>query len=103
MFNWKILEIDGKDGVITHAKYHVTAVDEQNSVETEGFWKFGDPTAKIPFEQVTQDDVIDWIQKESVQFGENIIESRLKEQLDALKAAKVLPPWVPQVFSLGDK
>lgn len=103
MFNWKILEIDAKNGVITHAKYHVTATDEQNSVETEGFWQFGDPVAKVPFEQVTQEQVIEWIQKESVQFGKNIIESRLKEQLDALQSPKVLPPWVPQMFSLGEK
>ncbi len=102
-FNWKILEINAIDGLIKQAKYHVTAEDDGKTVETEGYWSFGDPVLNIPFNEVTEEIVIDWIRKEAVQFGENIVESRLKEQLEALSAPKVLPPWVPQVFSLGEK
>jgi hypothetical protein len=40
MFTWKILEVSAKDGVITHARYHVTATNEDKSVETEGNWYF---------------------------------------------------------------
>ena len=40
MFTWKILEVSAKDGVITHARYHVTASSEDKSVETEGNWYF---------------------------------------------------------------
>jgi hypothetical protein len=40
MFTWKILEISAKDGVITHARYHVTATQNDKSVETEGNWYF---------------------------------------------------------------
>ena len=36
MFTWKILEVSAKDGLITHARYHVTASSEDKSVETEG-------------------------------------------------------------------
>lgn len=103
MFLWKIIEIQAKDGLITQAKYHVTAKDGDYSVETEGYWSFGDPVLKVKFEEITEKMVTDWIKEESIQYGKNIIESRLLEQLDALKTPKVLPPWVPQVFSLGDK
>ena len=103
MFQWKITDIHAKDGVITEVKYHVTCEDNGYSVETEGFWKFGDPVAKVPFDQVTEEKVIEWVKEDSVQHGKNIIESRLTEQLEALQTPKVLPPWVPQVFSLGDK
>lgn len=103
MFNWKIISIQAKDGLITEAKYYVIAKDGDYSVETEGHWPFGDPVLRIPFADVTEEMVIGWIKEESIQFGKNIIESRLTEQLEALKTPKVLPPWVPQVFSLGDK
>lgn len=103
MFEWKITGVQAKDGLITEAKYHVTAKDGDYSVETEGHWNFGDPVLKVQFDQVTEKMVIDWIKEESTQYGKNIIESRLTEQLEALKTPKVLPPWVPQVFSLGDK
>lgn len=102
-FVWKILEIFADEGLIKQAKYHVTAVDGEKTVETEGNWSFGDPVLTIPFNEVTEEMVIDWIRNETVKFGENIVESRLKEQLEALSAPKVLPPWVPQVFSLGEK
>ena len=46
MFTWKILEVSAKDGVITHARYHVTASSEDKSVETEGNWYFDCATAK---------------------------------------------------------
>lgn len=103
MFEWKITEIQATDGLITQAKYHVTLSEEGKSVETEGHWKFGDPVLAVPFDQVTEQTVAGWIQQEAIQYGKNIIESRLTEQLEALKTPKVLPPWVPQVFTLDMK
>ena len=61
MFTWKILEVSAKDGLITHARYHVTASSEDKSVETEGNWYFDCPTAKVPFDQVTEEMVAGWI------------------------------------------
>lgn len=103
MFEWKIIDLQAKDGLITQAKYHVTLKEDDKSVETEGYWRFGDPVLSVPFEEVTEKTVIGWIQDEAVQYGKNIIESCLTEQLEALKTPKVLPPWVPQVFTLDMK
>jgi len=100
MFTWKILEISAKDGVITHARYHVTASSEDKSVETEGNWYFDCPTAKIPFEQVTEEMVSNWIQTEAVKNGKCHITARLEEQLETLEN-KVIPPWQPQIFKVG--
>lgn len=103
MFKWEITDVHAKDGLITEAKYHVTLSEDDKSVETEGYWKFGDPVLSVPFEEVTEQMICGWIQKEAVQYDKNIIESRLMEQLEALKTPKVLPPWVPQVFTLDMK
>ena len=97
MFTWKILEVSAKDGVITHARYHVTATQDNKSVETEGNWYFDCPTAKVPFDQVTEEMVASWIEGEAVKDGKWHITARLQEQLEAMEN-KVIPPWQPQVF-----
>lgn len=99
-FTWKILEISAADELITHAKYHVTAQQGEFLVETEGNWWFSDKILKKPFVEVTQEDVISWIEKETTQAEVNIIKSRLVEQLATLQGQKkVVAPWLPQVFT----
>ena len=100
MFTWKILEVSAKDGVITHARYHVTATQDNKSVETEGNWYFDCPTAKVPFDQVTEEMVAGWIEGEAIKDGQCHITARLQEQLEALEDT-VIPPWQPQVFTPG--
>jgi hypothetical protein len=100
MFTWKILEVSAKDGVITHARYHVTASNEDKSVETEGNWYFDCPSAKIEFDKVTEEMVASWIEQEAQKDGKCHITARLEEQLEALEN-KVVPPWQPQVFKVG--
>lgn len=100
IFTWKILEISAEDDVITHAKYHATAQDGEFVVETEGNWWFSDKIAKKPFAEVTEEDVISWIEQETTQSGTSLIKSRLVEQLATLQnQKKIVAPWLPQVFT----
>jgi len=100
-FNWKISEVSADGELITHAKYHVTAIDEDgNNVETEGNWWFEGKEINKPFVQVTEADVVEWIEKEAMKDGICVIKSRLEEQLALLEKSKsVVPPWKPQVFT----
>lgn len=100
-FNWKILEVSAENELINHAKYHVTAIDEDgNKVETEGNWWFEGKEMVKPFLEVTESDVAEWIENETTQFGKNIIKSRLEEQLASLKGNRVVvAPWLPQIFT----
>jgi hypothetical protein len=99
-FNWKILEISADGELITHAKYHVTAVDESdNKVETEGNWTFSDKIVKKSFNEITESDVAEWIENETTQDDVNLIKSRLEEQLATLRGnGVVVAPWLPQKF-----
>ena len=90
--DWKILDIEQKDGQITSAKYYVT----NGQVDTEGNWYFTEK-GDIPFEQVTEQNVIDWIKESSMRDGKNIIESRLEEQ--SKQTSKTIAPWLPQTFT----
>lgn len=101
-YTWKILEISAEDGIILHAKYHVTANDEINSVESEGNWWFSDKTEKKSFADVTEADVASWIEKESIQDGISTIKLALDKQLDNLKTISIVQmPWNPQTFQIN--
>jgi len=98
-YTWSILDISAKDGLITHAKYKVELSDQDQIVETEGNWWFNGTEAKVPFDQVTEEMVVSWIEQETMKDGVNLIKSRLEEQLNVVNSEKtVIAPWLPQVF-----
>jgi len=87
---WKILQIEADGDLITGARYFCA----RNGVETEGWWKFAEPVLTIPFSDVTEQIVIDWVKRDiGVQ-----VESRLDEQA-AVTQRTVVAPWLPQVFT----
>jgi hypothetical protein len=97
---WQIEAITAANEVITGAKYRVTAQDGEHTVSTEGFWTFAGQQKSIPFADVTEQNIVDWIKGEAVRDGRSLIEGRLQEQIDALKAESVvIPPWKPQIFT----
>ena len=100
-FEWQITEVQHDNDLITQAKYHVIATEDDLSVETEGYWTFDNPKMTIPFDQVTEEMIVSWIEKETMRDGDCIIKSRLKEQLNSLSRNQfVPPPWMPQTFSV---
>ena len=98
---WKIHDIEATNGLITEVKYSVLARDIDLTVETEGYWRFGDPVLRKPLLEVKEEDVIAWVKADSMREGVNIIESRLEEQLANLEKDKVKLPWVAQVFTVN--
>ena len=98
-YKWKILEVFAKDEVITGAKYHLIGTENDISVESEGNWYFDCPTAKVPYLEVTEDMICQWIEADAVVGGKNHIKMGIEKQVEALKSHKPVPaPWLPQVF-----
>jgi hypothetical protein len=98
-YQWKILEVFAKDEVITGAKYHLIGVEDDISVETEGNWYFDCPVATVPYAQVTEEMIANWIETDAIVDGENHIKMGIEKQIEALKSHKPVPaPWMPQVF-----
>jgi hypothetical protein len=100
-FDWSITNISAKDGIIKSAQYFCAVENDGVKVETQGNWKFRDPEgAFTPYEEVTEQMVIDWINQEAIRDGKNLITSRLEEQLAALQdRTPVVAPWLPQVYT----
>ena len=86
---WKITDVHADGELITKAKYFC-ALD---NIETEGYCVFDDPKLTVPFAEVTEEMVIDWVKSK---LGE-IVEKRLAEQQTDSKP--VVAPWMPQVFT----
>jgi hypothetical protein len=98
---WSITETQAENGLILCAKYYVIAKEDDLSVETEGYWTFYSPKLSTPFDNVTEEMIVEWIEKEAMRDGNCIIKSRLKEQLDSLSKGQFTPPpWMPQTFSV---
>lgn len=94
---WKITDIHAKDGQIVSAKYLVSHTEGNLTIDTEGYWHFSD-CGSIPFDQITEQTVIDWIQKESKIDGKSSIEQGVINQFN--QPEKVIAPWLPQTFKV---
>lgn len=93
---WKILEIKADGELITAARYFCSEVKGDHTVETEGWWHFAEPKLTIPFADVVEETVIEWV---TDAIGAQV-KARLDEQLATLESQKkVIAPWLPQVFT----
>jgi hypothetical protein len=100
-YEWKIISVEAPDGeLITEARYHVSLEDTGKVVETEGNWFFRDYVATVPFANVTEEMVVEWIKQATSKDGRNQIEARLDEQMFEIRTKQdVVAPWLPQVFT----
>lgn len=94
---WEILEtyIDGE--LITSVRYRAS----EGEVASEGNWYFQNAQLTVPLSQVNEEMVIGWVRNETMKDGQNAVELRIREQIEALKGAKdVHPPWKPKTFTV---
>jgi hypothetical protein len=99
MIGWKITRITADGDVILDCHYVAFVNIGSDEVKTEGNWTFSDKIVLKPLAEMTEQDVIDKIRKESTINNECIIESRLMEQLEKPKNQHL--PWLPPVFTIG--
>jgi len=95
---WRIDEIEAQDGVITAVKYHISHVENDQLIESEGNWTFRKLHTDVSFDQVTEELVIEWIQEDEIIDGNPVISGRILEQHKELAKEKVIAPWKPQIF-----
>jgi len=99
---WKITELKGDDKAIYRAKYHLSLVENDLKIETEGYWEFDPTKATIPTSEVTEQMVVNWIDQGTTQDGISSIKSRLLEQLETVKKQQEIAlPWKPPTFKLS--
>jgi hypothetical protein len=96
-YNWQIVNMDRKttDGFVVTVHYNVTATDGDYSANTYGTVGYTEEDGKsyIPYDQLTQDEVVAWVQDS---LGQETVEASLATQIEALKhpVQESGLPWV---------
>jgi len=98
-YTWKILKIFSKNELITGIKYKLIGDDQTTIIESEGTYYFQDPVLTLPFRDVTELIVIDWLEKETMINGQSHIKSGIEKQFNELENIEVVAPWLPQVYT----
>jgi len=97
MFTWKILSIS-KECKSIH--YSLIATDGVNTVESQGNHVFSDGVVNLPFEQIKEENILEWLEKDTTQDDVNAIKSNLEKQLNELESDKTVEfPWLVGTFT----
>lgn len=92
---WKIENMDRRssDGFVTTVYWRVTAVDGDFSATAYGSCGFSGEQPEVPFESLSEADVLGWIWANGVKKDE--LEANLTAQIDAQKTPASLTgtPW----------
>ena len=98
---WKILEVTSINEVLTHARYCVTATDNIHSVESEGNYFFNEKQIDIPFTDLKESNITQWIDNETTIDGVSKIKSNLDNQLAILNtSSKKDLPWLADTYTV---
>ncbi len=101
MFTWKILETFGDEQKITKVRYLLRIENEENFVETEGYHSFSEGVVCKPYEEIREEDLIRWIDQDTIKDEINPIKLNLENQLKALKISKKIAlPWEANTFTI---
>jgi len=98
-YTWKILKIFSKNELITAVKYKLIGDDQTTIIESEGTYYFQDPVLILPFRDVTETILINWLNTETMVDGQSHIKSGIEKQFNALENIEVVAPWLPQVYT----
>jgi hypothetical protein len=81
---WVIKQLDRlpSNGFVTTAHWRVTAIDGEHSADAYGSTGWQTETPVIPYDQLTQDIVLDWVWQH---IDKADIEANLNAQIEAVK------------------
>ena len=84
-FDWQILNLDRRtsDGFIQVAHWQCTGTDGDITSSVYSTVSFEDGTPSIPYDQVTEQTVLDWIWANGV--DKNATEASIVERIESLK------------------
>ena len=90
---WQILELNGDGATASNVRYKVS----HDGVESEGYLHFDEP---MSLEGADEEKVIGWVRDATMKDGQNAVELRIREQVEALKIKQIDLPWRPKTFTI---
>ena len=99
-YKWNILESFSDGKYFTSVKYKLTATNDQNVVETEGYWEFPKDDAYLLNDNLMEGHVAGWVDN----LSNGSIKAQVDAQLESLNTVTTLinPPWYIPTYTPGE-
>jgi len=99
-FTWKVFKVFAEGEKIIAVHYGLSISDNEHSVEAEGNHTFKEGTVNMPYEDIKEYNLFDWLNKEITE--DNPIKLNLVNQLNMLKKPQNNKlPWLANTFTPG--
>jgi hypothetical protein len=100
-FIWKLNKLFSQGEMVLGVHYSLTLTDDVDSVEAEGEHIFKEGTVNIPYADIKEYNLLDWLNKDIDESG--VIKENLIKQLNSLKNPKHNKlPWLANTFTPGN-
>lgn len=104
-YTWKVTGLKKtEDGTVVQTYWQKIGSDGTNEGTFSGATPFsGDPATAgfVPFEQLTEEVVLGWIQSVVVGDYEEHVNKQIQKQIDAKAVTEATMPWAPVVETLS--
>lgn len=98
--NLQILEVLANGEKVLGVRYKLSLTDGKFTVESETEHLFKDGTVNLPYADIKEYNLIDWVKSETEE--ENLLQSNLEKQLDSLNnPINKQMPWLANTFTPG--
>ena len=72
-YKWNFLELFADNNKLVAVRYLLTGTNGQTTVSSEGKHNFLDETVNLPFDQIKETNLIDWLEKDTTKDDVNAI------------------------------
>ena len=100
-YNWQILDLYAQDGQLSSVRYLLSGNDETNTVQSEGKHTFSNGIVNKSLADIVESDLVQWLEKDTIQDDVNPIKLAIENQLKAIENAKKVDfPWLANTFTV---
>ena len=101
MFTWKFLELFANSEQLVSVTYLLSGTDGTNTVESKGKHTFSNGIVNKSLADIVESDILQWIEKDTIQDDVNPIKLAIENQLKAIENAKKVDfPWLANTFTV---
>jgi hypothetical protein len=101
MFTWKFLELFANSEQLVSVTYLLSGTDGTNTVESKGKHTFSNGIVNKSLADIVESDLVQWLEKDTIQDDVNPIKLAIENQLKAIENAKKVDfPWLANTFTV---
>ena len=101
MFTWKFLELFANSEQLVSVTYLLSGTDGTNTVESKGKHTFSNGIVNKSLADIVESDLVQWLEKDTIQDDINPIKLAIENQLKAIENAKKVDfPWLANTFKV---